>query len=376
MDATRRPATTLDTLVAATPSTRDRYVDLLRALCIGVVVTWHWVFSVTHRNAHGALTMPNPIDQVPLGWLLTWFAQPMALFFVVGGFANRAGWQAAKRAGDRPGRAFLSTRLPRLLRPAAVYAAVWLVVDTTLRAVDPAYRGLWATGRVVLVPLWFLGVYLAVVLCAPLTARLHDRHPTGTLAAIGGAAVAGDLLRFAGSHPAAAWLTTAAVWLFAHQLGYWWRDGRITRDAARHLAIAGATALVLLSWLGPYPASVVATEHTAISNLYPTTLMIAALAVFQLGLAVMVRPTVDRWLARRRVWKATIAVNSVAMTVFCWHMTAVYAVIVTFEALGGHLGSAPTTSWWSTRPFWIVAPGVVLIGLVSVFRRFERPSAR
>ena len=37
----------------ATPDTRDRYVDFLRAVSLAVVVMWHWVFSITHWTADG-----------------------------------------------------------------------------------------------------------------------------------------------------------------------------------------------------------------------------------------------------------------------------------------------------------------------------------
>jgi hypothetical protein len=39
----------------------------MRAVTIAMVVIWHWAGSVTHRR-DGEITMPNPIDQVPLLW--------------------------------------------------------------------------------------------------------------------------------------------------------------------------------------------------------------------------------------------------------------------------------------------------------------------
>src|SRR4051812_34076017 len=53
------------------PTSRDRAVDFLRAFSIAVVVLWHWVFSITHWNDHGAMSMPNPIGHVPALWVLT-----------------------------------------------------------------------------------------------------------------------------------------------------------------------------------------------------------------------------------------------------------------------------------------------------------------
>ena len=32
-----------------------------------------------------------------------------------------------------------------------------------------------------------------------------------------------------------------------------------------------------------------------------------------------------------------------------------------------------STRWWVERPLWIAVPAVILVGLVAVFGRFERP---
>ena len=93
-----RPGPGVDALVAATPASRDRVVDLLRAASICVVVAWHWSLSVTHWH-DGRLTMPNPVGDVPGLWAATWVLQVMPVFFFVGGYANLAGWQAVTRDG-------------------------------------------------------------------------------------------------------------------------------------------------------------------------------------------------------------------------------------------------------------------------------------
>ena len=104
----------LDALVDATPATRDRVVDFLRAASICVVVLWHWSLSITHWNADYALVMPNPIGYVPGKWALTWVLQVMPVFFFVGGYANLAGWEAVIRDGGGAVR-FLGARIRRLL---------------------------------------------------------------------------------------------------------------------------------------------------------------------------------------------------------------------------------------------------------------------
>lgn len=364
---------TVDAMVDATPASRDRYVDLLRAVSITVVVLWHWVFSVTHVNHRGALTMPNPVGQVRLLWLATWLLQIMPVFFFVGGFANLAGLEAVERSGGGWW-VFARRRLARLLRPVAVYVALWAVGESVARLVDPTYRGVLHWGTVVFVPLWFLGMYAVVVLLAPLTASLHRRYRELAVVALGCAIALVDLGRFKFHFEPLSFANDALVFVFAHQLGYFWRDGTFTRCPRRTLwaiTLGGLTALVVLTNLGVYPRSMVSVPSDAISNMFPTTACIAALAVFQVGVAMLVRPAAERWLARRRVWKVVVSANAVAMTVFTWHMTALVAFIGVYHASGHELLAEPTAGWWAQRPLWLIGPGVMLAALVALFARFE-----
>jgi len=371
----------LDALVAATPAHRDRTVDAVRALCIVVVVLWHWVFSITHVRADGALAMPNPIDEIPGGWLATWVLQVMPAFFVVGGFANLASWQRLERDAEvRPGapraswRTYAAGRMARLWRPLAAVIVVWGVGDTIARAAL-GVPSVASWGMVVFVPLWFLAAYSGVLLLAPLTIRAHRRHPVLTLAALAAGIAAADALRFATGEDSWGYATTGLVWVATHQLGYLWRDGTVTGWSRRAQVglVAGAVAvLAVLTTVGPYPPSMVAVRGGGISNMFPTTAPIAVLAVLQLGLIALLRPAAERWLARRGPWRAVIAVNGVAMTVFAWHMTALVAVIGAAHGLGFTLPATTSATWWALRPVWLVLPGVVLAGLVALFGRLER----
>jgi hypothetical protein len=115
----------------------------------------------------------------------------------------------------------------------------------------------------------------------------------------------------------------------------------------------------------------VAVRGEATSNMFPTTACIAALAVLQLGLVLLARPALARWLDRPRNWRAVVAANGVAMTVFCWHMTALVIVVGIVERAGVRLGDEPTASWWLTRPLWVVGPALVLAALMAVVARVE-----
>jgi peptidoglycan/LPS O-acetylase OafA/YrhL len=365
----------LDRLVEATPASRDRAVDFLRALAIGVVVVWHWALSVTHRT-DGRLVMPNPIDDVPLGWLATWLFQVLPVFFIVGGYANLAAWDSVRRRRGGAGQ-FLGKRLARLLGPTAIFAGVWVVVEVALRLLVPGYRGVLEVALVVFVPLWFLAAYLWVVLLVPLTAAAHRRWGVLVVVALGAAVALADLARFAYGVAAFGYLNTALVWVFAHQLGYFWRDGRLQPARRRWtLALGGLGALVVITSLGVYPRSLVALQGQERSHLFPTTAGVAALAVFQTGVATLFAPAISSWLRRRGPWTAVMAINSVILTVFLWHMTALLVALLALERAGLQLGSEPTVGWWLQRPLWLVAPGVVLAGLVAVFARFELPRRR
>jgi hypothetical protein len=139
------------------------------------------------------------------------------------------------------------------------------------------------------------------------------------------------------------------------------------------MAVAGLVALVVLTNLGVYPRSMVAVRGEAVSNMFPTTACIAALAVFQVAVAMLVRPAAERWLAHRRVWTGVVSVNAVAMTLFTWHMTALVVAIGAYRALGFELLAEPTAGWWIQRPLWLLAPGIVLAAAVALFARFELP---
>lgn len=367
----------LDALAAATPAHRDRYVDLLRVVAIGVVIAWHWSLSILHWSGD-RWVMPNPIHQVPGSWLATWLLQVVPVFFVVGGYANSAAWWAAQRDGGGLA-GYYRTRLRRLLVPIGVFAAVWAGFELAAQLAVPGYPGVLRYGWVGFTPLWFIVAYLWVVLLAPLTASAHARARWGTAGLLAAAVALADLGRFAADLPVLGWLNTALVWVLIHQLGYFYRDGTLTRlgrPGAVALVAAGALALAVLTSLEAYPRSMVATAGQPRSNILPTTATIALVALLQLGLIRLVREPVTRWLHRPRVWKPVVAANSVILTVFLWHMTALLVVLAALRWLGVEPGTEPTAQWWLQRPLWLAGPALVLAVLVAAFGRFERPGVR
>jgi fucose 4-O-acetylase-like acetyltransferase len=366
---------TIDGLVAATPPTRERYIDFLRALSIVVVVLWHWVFSITQWTSEGSLGMPNPIGDVPALWLATWLLQIMPVFFFVGGYANLASFEGVERGGGNAV-SFIRNRFRRLGKPVGIYVVLWVIGDTLARVISPSYPGVLQWGMVVFVPLWFLGVYVGVLAATPITVRLHRAAPMLTMVSLAAAIGISEILRVRAGGDELGLVTSALVWLFVHQLGFFWRDGSLERGGRQlhaTLVVGGLAALVVATNLGVYPHSMVSVRGGT-SNLFPTSPCIAALAVFQLGVVWMLRPAATAWLQGRRPWRFTVAMNAVAMTIFCWHMTALVAAIGAYQALGGTLTTEATAGWWVQRPLWLVLPGGFLAALVALFARFELPT--
>jgi len=169
------------------------------------------------------------------------------------------------------------------------------------------------------------------------------------------------------------------VFMFVHQLGYFFGDGTLTRASrCTHIAMVfGAiAALAVLTTFGPYPVSMVTVQSETGSNMMPPTLCIAVLGILQAGLAMLVRPALNRWLRERRPWKVVVAVNTVAMTIFTWHMTAWVLAMGVLQLLGGHLLGHASTAWWMQRPLWVLLPGVFLAGLIAIFGRVETRARR
>jgi fucose 4-O-acetylase-like acetyltransferase len=367
----------LDELAAGTPASRDRYVDFLRAASITVVVLGHWLSAVVGWK-DGALSVRNAVGLVPGLWCTTWLLQVMPVFFFIGGFSNFTSVESTLRRGETM-TSFLRSRLVRLLKPTAVFLGVWLVVLVCLHlagVLKPAH----VRSTVLLFgPLWFLVVYLVITALTPVMRSLHLRFGIAAVAVMALAAVGMDVLRFSVKVPAVGWANMAFVWLLAHQLGFFYADGTLARARRRvHLAIAlgGLAGLLLLTHNGVYPKSMVGTGFERISNMSPPTVCILLLTVWLVGAVMYLRGWVNRWLARPGPWKAVIAANSVIMTIYLWHITA-YAVVFGVLALVGFPGSTPgSAGWWLERPIWLAGPAAVLVLLIVMFSRFERPTLR
>jgi hypothetical protein len=355
---------------AMTPAGRNRYADFLRLASITVVVLGHWLLAVVTSDGTG-VRAGHLLGEVPATQWLTWVFQVLPVFFFVGGFANAAAWSSASGRGERWA-AWVRLRGRRLLGPVVPLLVVWVPLALLLRAAGVPADLLHLATQVVIVPAWFLAVYLMVVALVPLTFRWHRRHGLHALAGMAGAAALVDLAHQAGV-PGIGWLNFLLVWAAIHQVGYVWFDGRLPAGF-RHgvlLAAAGFAGLALLTGALGYPVSMVGVDGAVRSNTGPPTVALLALATAQVGLVIAARRRAEAWLARPRVWAAVVVGGGAAMTVYLWHMTALVAVAgLTASRWPAEVGAA----WWMTRPLWFAACGVALAGLVAAFSRFERPA--
>jgi hypothetical protein len=358
-----------------TPGARNRYVDFLRALSILAVVLGHWLISAPYF-AGGAPAYSHLLDLAPWSRWLTWLFQVMPVFFFVGGFSNAVSWESARRRRQSYGDWF-DARVRRLLGPVLPLVLVWgvMVAVAHSNGVGP---GMIAIGsKVALVPVWFLAVYIMVVALVPLTHAAWRRWGVVSVIVPAIAAVFIDIAFFAWEQHTLGWLNYPFVWLTVHQLGYAWRDGRLSgaRDGLV-LFLFGATALVGLTHLGPYPLSLVGVPSDEISNTLPPKLPLLALGAAQIGLVLTLETAVRRWLDRRIPWAVTILINGMIMTIFLWHSTVMMLLVgLAFWIAPGVLAQMPGTGgWWWTRPLWLVVYSVVSLPFLLVFARFERPA--
>src|SRR4029453_15446284 len=182
-------------LAGATPTTRNRYVDLLRVVAVGVVVLGHWLMAVLGFS-NGTFTGVNLLEIQPRLQILTWVFQVMPLFFIVGGFSNTASWTSAEARGESYG-AWVRARSTRLVRPALWFVAFWAIVPVFGVAVGVLSASVARIGGgEVALPLWFLGVSLLVVPAVPALAWAHERWGARILVPLALGALAVDRVGF------------------------------------------------------------------------------------------------------------------------------------------------------------------------------------
>ncbi|MGA5064555.1 acyltransferase family protein [Streptomyces exfoliatus] len=363
-----------------TPAHRDRAIDGLRALALLAVPTGHWLLGGFTLSSDGAIHNASPLGTfaglAPVSWVL----QMLGIFFLVGGYASVLSYRRRKGSTGE----WLKGRLARLGRPVLGVTAVWAALLPLLHfGLGVPVDSLRTASTLVIQPLWFVGVYTAVTALTPLCVRAARRLGVWAAAPLLGSVAVVDFLRYGPYADAVpSWLSLLNIlpgWLFAYQLGVSWGEGQVTRRHAWALLLGG-TALfaALLVWFG-YPASMVGVPGEARTNSHPPSLLVLALAAAQSGAAILLRNRLGALLRRPALWAPVVIVNLSAMTILCWHQTAMLTAAIPASYLGevpGLVGAPDSVGWIVARLAWmpVFAGLLVLIGRFA--RGFESPWTR
>lgn len=360
-------------MAAVTPEQRNRYVDFLRAASILVVVTGHWLVATAYYH-DGTLTPGDVLELQPGTQWLTWLFQVMPIFFVVGGYANAVSQESARRRGIGYA-GWLAARLHRLVTPLLALILGWAVLAASLYFAGVSGDITRLASRAALIPIWFLAIYIAVVMLAPLTYIAWRRWGFASFWIFAGIGALVDIAFFAAEIEWLGWTNYFWVWLSVHHLGYAWRDGRLGSPARLLMFSAlGLLVLVLLIFKGPYPLAMVGSPDEGLSNTLPPKITLLALGVFQFGLLLSIESPMRRLLSGIRLWAATVLINGMIMTLYLWHVTVLVVIVALAYLAGGFgLGLEPgTTEWWLSRPIWIAILYAVLLPVTFLLAPLER----
>ena len=361
-------------LAEQTPEERNRYVDFLRVAALGFVVVGHWLVMDV-RLESGIPVGTNVLTELDWAHWITWVFQVIPIFFLIGGYANSTSWSRhITRGGDWS--SWLKRRAVRLLWPTAIFVVVGSLTAPIVAALTEVSRptldrATWAIGFI----LWFLAVYIVVASLTPLSLRAHDRWGLGFVGLLILGVIGGDIAMLTTGVDAWAYGNYALVWGLFHQLGFAWRDEDLETTWQVVIGAAASLAIVLaLVLAGPYPVSVVGVPGAEIRNTGPPNLALLFFGMAQIGLVLSLRSPMKRLLHRSRVWVSVVGANLVVMSAFLWHVVPVVILAVLLWRTGVDL-PAPIGSaqWLGFRVVWVLMLAALLIPIVSVVGRFERP---
>ncbi|GAA2253613.1 acyltransferase [Streptomyces amakusaensis] len=361
---------------ARTPAHRDRAIDGLRALALLAVPLGHWLLGGLPLGADGALRNASPLASFGFFAPVSWVLQMLGVFFLVGGYASAL----SHRRHDGPTGQWLRRRVARLGRPVLGVAAVWAVLALALYGLGVPVTTLRTGSTLVVQPLWFVGVYAVITALTPYCVRAAARFGVWSAAPLLGSVAVVDLLRYGPYADAVpSWLSLLNIlpgWLFAYQLGVAWGVGRVTARHARALLAGGIALFALLLAVFGYPASMVGVPGAERTNSHPPSLLVLALAAAQSGAAILLRDRIARLLAGPALWAPVVVVNLSAMTILCWHQTAMLAAAVPAAQVGAVPGltTAPDTlGWLAARAAWLPVFAVLLVAMGRYARVLEAP---
>lgn len=359
---------------ANTPDGRNRAIDLYRAIAISFVILGHWLLVAAVDRGNG-LELSILLAERPWTQYMTWVAQIMPVFFIVGGFSNSLSWMSALRDPEKK-RIWAATRLTRLLVPSVPLVVLWAGLAVLITQYGVGFDQVTLVTQAALVPIWFLAVYIVITMAVPVSWWAWERLGVWSIVILVLGAIAVDYLAFHHQLGWLRWSNYGFVWLAMHQMGYWWHSARFKTPVAFGLMAVGVVWLWYLLTQAGYPVSMVSVPGEEVSNTLPPTVAMLALGCFQFGVILLAETAANRWLKRTTPWAVVIVMNQMIMTVYLWHMTALILAVAAAYGLGSFgLGLAPGSGvWWVARPLWFGVYILCLIPFLLVFMRFEGAS--
>ncbi len=299
---------------------RDRFLDLIRAVAVVRVVTWH---------AYG---------WAPITWVIS--AVP-AMVFV-------SGHLTAASLSRRAAGSVLRDRLRRLLIPFWTFGLVawavmagarilegtpetalsWRSVPLWILPLNDPVGSVWESGWLSQ-PLWYLRVLLWLLLLAPALWWLARRLPAITVAALAAVTVALEVaLDSTAWRPAWApdllW-RAGDITLYAgfFVVGMAQFDGRLTpRHRRAWLGVAVAAVAVAVAWsTWRWPQDGIVNNSHVVHG---------AMGAAWLAVAYAARPVLETAMTYRPIAAAVDAIGRRSLTIYLWHSAA---VIVTWHVL-------------------------------------------
>jgi Prokaryotic phospholipase A2 len=351
-----RPAPTPRT--DATERARAGYLDFWRTLSLTGIVLAETVLAFTMRGTAEATWI----------WPLTWLLQLVPLFFLAGGHANLLAWRTARDACAGYG-SFLVGRIGWLIRPVLAFVIAWLFIPLSLELLAAPDEAIVAFGRLIVQPLWLLGLYLLVVALTPAMHRLHRLLPVLTPLVLAAGVVALDLT----GGPVAGHAGAVLVALLFGQFSFHYADGTLWRlpRAALMAGAGGAFAgLVVLTALGAQPWLQLA-EPTGYAAFAPSLVGALLIGLVQTCLVALPREPGLRAVTASVPARMLAFVRAAPMTVYLVYLCA----MLFLEALVGVARSTGVLSDgidWLLRPRTVLALGMLALPTLVTFLWFER----
>ncbi|BCW53033.1 acyltransferase [Arthrobacter sp. StoSoilB19] len=357
-------AGTRGTVTGTDTADRDPAIDLVRLVCLVLVVVGHSMMVSPVLHPDGTVTTENTLAEQDWFEPVIWIFMVMPLFFVTGGITGLQSWRRLKAGGGTAAQ-FIRARLLRLVRPATALLATMVAGLSAAAAlgVDRQVVQLVATGAGM--PLWFLAAYLAAQLNIPVLAALHHRAPWLTLALLAGLVVAVDCFR--GALPDLANVNLVFVWCAVQQLGFLAADGYLaplSRSGLVGVAVAAHLLLGLVTGLGLYRGNMLV-------NLNPPNLTLVILGVSQLAVMELARPVLAPLAGIRWIARLLQLAGARSLTVYLWHLPLLGAMSGLLLLTPVPKPSSGTAGWWWSRPLVVLALVLLLLPATAAFGRLE-----